>query len=80
MSLIPAVQVVYARRGAGDGAKTHRWMFFLPRHARGRVAHGGGREGGRGNTGEKGSTSYYSKKHKQYVIFLKHMQSTEGTQ
>ncbi len=76
MSLISAAQVVNARRGAGDGAKTHRWMFFLPRHARGRVAHGGR---GEGSTAEKGSSSYYSKKHKQYVIFLRHMQSTEGT-
>jgi len=54
-------------------------MFFLPRHARGRVAYGGGR----GNTREKGRSPYYCKKtnkHKVYIISLRHMQSTEGPQ
>lgn len=74
--MFSAAQVVYARRAAGDGAKTHRWMFFLPRHARGRVAHGGGR----GNTREKGRIRITVKKHKVYIISLRRMQSKEGPQ
>ncbi len=35
-----------------------------------RTGAGGGKEGKHGE--ENGSSSYYSKKHKQYVIFLRH--------
>lgn len=51
-------------------------MFFLPRHAGGRVAHGEG-----GETRERrAGLRITAKKHKVYIISLRHMQSTEGPQ
>lgn len=75
-------EFIFSRAGSlcapccGRRSETHRWMFFLPRHARGRVAHGGGR----GNTREKGRSPCYCKKHQVYIISLRHMQSKEGPQ